>query len=378
MKSLLSVFLVIAICFSLCACGEKAAPAPTSASLETAIPATAAPLPTVSVEDSAPSPSVSEPYDLESFLQGLDMRIQPGSAGCSLKAVNEAAWLLDWASVTDMSTEEINIVVSLFLGDIPEDARPMYNSALEMLDSSYKTLMESGQESLLATAGCTDCGYPWGAGVIESVESFMVAAGLRSQQSAGVASDGISGVYGELADLYYAALSADDPYQALAAAGLNPGVMDYVLGRGITSLGCAVVDLNSDGVREFVVGPLAEPYVILDIYTLSGLEAIPLFHGRGGNVCAAGSNGLIANLVTAKDTLYSYHFYTIAGDTLNFMAAVTHDSVYAPAHPWYLSADTDMYVANDQPISTQQAQEYIDQVMAFAIAFEYEAFAQLY
>lgn len=381
MKSFVSVLLALSMSFCLCACAKESALTPISSSPSPAA-SSPSPVPTSTAEfpeaDPAPSFIASAPYDLESFLDGLEMRIQPGSSGCSLKAVIQAAWLLDWASSTDMTAEEINIVVSIFMGDIPEEDRPMYVSALEMLDESYKTLMESGQEELLATAGCMDCGYPWGNEVIENVESFMVAAGLRSQQSAGAASDGVSGVYGDLIDRYYSALSAEDPWQALAAAGLNTGVMDYVLGRGITSLGCAVVDLNADGVRELVIGPLAEPYVILDVYTLSGLEAVALFQGRGGNICAAGSNGLIANLVTASDTLYSYNFYTIANSAFNFMGAVTHNSVYAPSRPWYLSADTDMNVANDQPISTQQAQDYINQVMAFAINFEYEAFAQMY
>lgn len=370
MKKFLCLVLAAALCLSLAACGKKAGkdtpPVPSP---------TAAPTP---VPTPAPTPTEPPMSELESILYGLPERIQPGSAGCSLKAAAQAARLLDWAASTDMNSEEINLVVSLFLSDLDEERRAMYDTALPLLDTAYHQLMESGAGALLASAGVSDSGYPWGSEVLEPVESFMVAAGLRSEESVGVSLDGDAGVYADILDKLYTALSDADPASALAAAGLNTGLADYVLGHGVRSLGYCLSDINGDGVRELVIGPMAEPYIILGLYTLKGLEMVELCRGRAGDLWAAGVNGLIANLYTVSEVRFAYKFHTITDSALVYKGSVIHDAVYAPARPWYLSYDEDMNVANDQPVSQTEAQAYIDQVVNFAINFEYEAFALMY
>lgn len=376
MKKALALVLLLLCCLALCACGGKEeralAPSPIPVPSPTPSPTPEpTPVPT-------PVPTEEPLGELESILASLPERIMPGSAGCSLKAAAQAARLLDWAAATEMTDEEINLVVSLFLSGLDEERAALYEAALPLLDDAYHQLMQSGAGALLASAGCTDSGYPWGSEVIGPVESFMIAAGQRSQESAGVSADGEAGVYAAVLDKLYAALSQSDPAGALEEAGLNTGLADYVLGHGIRSLGYSLADINGDGVRELAVGPLAEPYVVLDLYTLSGLEPVQLCRGSSAEIWAAASNGFVVQLITVSEQRFAYKFHTIVNGELSYAGSVLHDSVYAPARPWYISYDGDMNVADDKPVTQAEAQSYIQQLTNFAISFDYQAFALMH
>lgn len=371
----LCFILLIPVLISLTACGkapEAAAPTPNHS------PAELMPTPTPFITpEPSPTPPAAQDY-LSLFLSALPHNTQPGSSGCSLKAAAQAAALLDRLTAEPMNSEELYNITAAFMEELSEADKELYSSALGLLNEALLSLAGPGQEELLMSAGCANALYPWSEDVHAMAGYIMLAAGQRQEQNSAASADGESGVYAPLIDAYYAALSAPDPVAALQAAGLNAGLSGYITAHPLSSLGYCLHDINADGSRELLIGPLTEPYLALDIYTLLGNQAIPVFRGTAGNVCAVTKDGTLFNYVILDSQRFAYNFFSLTPQGLSFSGGLTHDSVYAPANPWYESADMDMQVYNDTPCHSSAAQEKINSAMASAIVFDYEAFALMH
>ena len=163
------MILALSTLFALCACssGEQAQP--------TAAPAEQTPQP----EQPNVAAEEEQTAALNALLEGFATGIQAGSVGSSLKAVSQAAKLLDWGMSTGMTDEQISAAVDAYLGEMDDAARSEYLMQIESLDYAYKQLLQPGQEELLAEAGCADAAYPWSDSPVPSVESLMAALGMR-------------------------------------------------------------------------------------------------------------------------------------------------------------------------------------------------------
>lgn len=148
----------------------------------TAAPATAAPTPESTPEVTA-APSASSAEDIET-LKGLmadfGERIQPGTAGSSLKAAEQAVRLINWGISTQMTDEEISKTVGEYLAGLDSDQKEGYLLQMDLLADTYRQLLTPGQEGFLESAGCADSGYPWGSEPIPAVEAFFEATGVRA------------------------------------------------------------------------------------------------------------------------------------------------------------------------------------------------------
>lgn len=178
MKKLFAVLTVFALIFALCACAavSKTAPETTLAATPSPMPGadpTAAPVTTETPSDD------SSAAELNSLLSDFGTHIQAGSAGSSLKAVQQAVRLMDWAAATSMTDGEIQSVVADYIAALDEEAREEYMMNIEALDYAYQQLLQPGQEELLDEAGCGDSNYPWGEEALPAVESLMSAFGRR-------------------------------------------------------------------------------------------------------------------------------------------------------------------------------------------------------
>ena len=207
MKKLFAFVLTLITALSLCACGsgtaEPAEATPSPAPVESAAP-------TAEAEPADNSVLEAQTAELTALLDDFGTRIQSGSAGSSLRAVAQAARLMDWGMSTGMTDAQISAAAADYLAALDEDAKALYLMQIDSLDYAYKQLLQPGQEELLSEAGCADAAYPWSDSPIPAVESLMTALGARSagaeaETSAGAApavqsADSAPGAYAGILD----------------------------------------------------------------------------------------------------------------------------------------------------------------------------------
>ena len=155
MKKLFAFVLTLITALSLCACGsgsaEPAEATPSPAPVESAAP-------TAEAEPADNSVLEAQTAELTALLDDFGTRIQSGSAGSSLRAVAQAARLMDWGMSTGMTDAQISAAAADYLAALDEDAKALYLMQIDSLDYAYKQLLQPGQEELLSEAGCADAG----------------------------------------------------------------------------------------------------------------------------------------------------------------------------------------------------------------------------
>lgn len=375
MKKILILIFALSLVFSLVACAaptvdNSAAPTPT-------------PVPSVNLADRELELYGALPGEilLEDLMADFAVKIQPGSAGCSLKAVSQAARLMDWGMDTAMSEEEIFAAVDFFLSGLDEATHAEYMSALELLDATYKQLLQPGQEELLETAGCTDSRYPWTDVPIRCVESFFTAAGLRDTYQLPTEYVEETPVIDELYVVYlkdcYHALNEKWEYDYMAQRGLSYTIlMDYLSREGYLidsaadALGYCLHDINGDGAAELLIGSIQEPQMIYTILTSANGTLSFVFEGWERNHAFICADGSIVTRGSGGAAVTYYAYYKYDGINLNLFGSIIHEGNASPDAPWFISNDGDKDIMNDSPATEEQAMSLINQYEAQYISFQ--------
>ena len=113
------------------------------------------------------------------ILDEINSKVQIGTSGSSLIAVQAAVKLLDWGEHTGLDPEEIREAASAWISEQTDSDREEALLKLEMVDDAYQRLLKEDARELLDTAGCADTEIFWGSEPVEPVEAIMQAAGLR-------------------------------------------------------------------------------------------------------------------------------------------------------------------------------------------------------
>jgi len=189
MKKLLSLIAILIMLLSLCACGKEQV---TEVVVITEVPVMAEPkrpepTPTATPEPTpTPSPVPIQPElpevvdeSLNEILDAITASVQPGSAGCSLRAANCAARLLDWGMATALTDDEIYSAVGTWL-DMQDDEHLLmfFDSFYSVYTESYNLRGENG-EGLMRDAGISSANYPWNDAAAHAVEMVYYGSGLR-------------------------------------------------------------------------------------------------------------------------------------------------------------------------------------------------------
>lgn len=119
---------------------------------------------------------------LAALLDEIRDSVTIGTAGSSLRAIAAAAKLLDWASGCSLDAEELAEAYARWLPAMRSDLPLGFPEQLSAVDYSISLLTDSDSEqamSLLADAGCADCGYPWDEHALAVTDLIMEAAGIR-------------------------------------------------------------------------------------------------------------------------------------------------------------------------------------------------------
>lgn len=368
MKKLFAFVLTLITALSLCACGsgtaEPAEATPSPAPVESAAP-------TAEAEPADNSVLEAQTAELTALLDDFGTRIQSGSAGSSLRAVAQAARLMDWGMSTGMTDAQISAAAADYLAALDEDAKALYLMQIDSLDYAYKQLLQPGQEELLSEAGCADAAYPWSDSPIPAVESLMTALGARSagaeaETSAGAApavqsAGGAPNAYAGILDAYYTAVTQQPEFSDLPA-GVNVDLYPFICQN---SLGFCYYDVNSDGVQELLIGPVGPDYSsawIFDAYTVADGQCITLFQGYERNYLVLLSDGTLANRRSSGASVNSDVFSHLEGGALVPFYSLIVNSTVNVDNPYFVSNGGDM---NSDPATWQSiSQQEYEQISA--------------
>lgn len=119
---------------------------------------------------------------LSALLVDIKGNVEVGSAGSSLKAVPYAAALLNWASSSTLSQEEIDVIVSEMLNTVSgdESAAAEYAAQLGLVNADCQVLLSDDAEELLNEAGCADVNTDWSEQTAGVLGLVMAAAGVEN------------------------------------------------------------------------------------------------------------------------------------------------------------------------------------------------------
>lgn len=386
MKKLFAFVLTLITALSLCACGsgtaEPAEATPSPAPVESAAP-------TAEAEPADNSVLEAQTAELTALLDDFGTRIQSGSAGSSLRAVAQAARLMDWGISTGMTDAQISAAAADYLAALDEDAKALYLMQIDSLDYAYKQLLQPGQEELLSEAGCADAAYPWSDSPIPAVESLMTALGARSagaeaETSAGAASDmqsvgGAPNAYAGILDAYYTAVTQQPEFSDLPV-GVNVDLYPFICQN---SLGFCYYDVNSDGVQELLIGPVGPDYSsawIFDAYTVSDGQCITLFQGYERNYLVLLSDGTLVNRSSSGASVNSDVFSHLEGGALVPFYSLIVNSTVNVDNPYFVSNGGDMNSdpATWQSISQQEYEQISAAYEAQSVTLDYTPITALY
>ena len=386
MKKLFAFVLTLITALSLCACGsgtaEPAEATPSPAPVESAAP-------TAEAEPADNSVLEAQTAELTALLDDFGTRIQSGSAGSSLRAVAQAARLMDWGMSTGMTDAQISAAAADYLAALGEDAKALYLMQIDSLDYAYKQLLQPGQEELLSEAGCADAAYPWSDSPIPAVESLMTALGARSagaeaETSAGAASDmqsvgGAPNAYAGILDAYYTAVTQQPEFSDLPA-GVNVDLYPFICQN---SLGFCYYDVNSDGVQELLIGPVGPDYSsawIFDAYTVADGQCITLFQGYERNYLVLLSDGTLVNRSSSGASVNSDVFSHLEGGALVPFYSLIVNSTVNVDNPYFVSNGGDMNSdpATWQSISQQEYEQISAAYEAQTVTLDYTPITALY
>ncbi len=386
MKKLFAFVLTLITALSLCACGsgtaESAEATPSPAPVESAAP-------TAEAEPADNSVLEAQTAELTALLDDFGTRIQSGSAGSSLRAVAQAARLMDWGMSTGMTDAQISAAAADYLAALDEDAKALYLMQIDSLDCAYKQLLQPGQEELLSEAGCADAAYPWSDSPIPAVESLMTALGARSagaeaETSAGAASDmqsvgGAPNAYAGILDAYYTAVTQQPEFSALPA-GVNFDLYPFICQN---SLGFCYYDVNSDGVQELLIGPVGPDYSsawIFDAYTVADGQCITLFQGYERNYLVFLSDGTLVNRSSSGASVNSDVFSHLEGGALVPFYSLIVNSTVNVDNPYFVSNGSNMNSdpATWQSISQQEYEQISAAYEAQSVTLDYTPITALY
>ena len=299
MKKLFTFMLTFAMIFALCACTAAATPtaADTPAPTET---------PSPEVTNSAADAAAQSRRDAQSealvgLLSDFETKIQSGSAGSSLKAVGQAARLMDWATTdgADMPKDDITGTAEGFMLPMSEEEKSLFLMQIQALDNAYQQLQMPGQEELLASAGVADCGYPWGEGANEVVETLMRALGQRPPEGYSAPEQPAAdlSLYNGVLNAYYTAIAERRDVTTLPAQ-MNLNIPGFYASGDLGALGYCYYDVNADGTEELLIGPCGADYPayeIFDIYTIVSGEVVTVAQGWERDYYAVCPDGTVAN-----------------------------------------------------------------------------------
>lgn len=386
MKKLFAFVLTLITALSLCACGsgsaEPAEATPSPAPVESAAP-------TAEAEPADNSVLEAQTAELTALLDDFGTRIQSGSAGSSLRAVAQAARLMDWGMSTGMTDAQISAAAADYLAALDEDAKALYLMQIDSLDYAYKQLLQPGQEELLSEAGCADAAYPWSDSPIPAVESLMTALGARSagveeETSAGAApavqsASSAPNAYAGILDAYYTAITQQPEFSALPA-GVNVDLYPFICQN---SLGFCYYDVNSDGVQELLIGPVGPDYSsawIFDAYTVADGQCITLFQGYERNYLVLLSDGTLVNRSSSGASVNSDVFSHLEGGALVPFYSLIVNSTVNVDNPYFVSNGGDMNSdpATWQSISQQEYEQISAAYEAQSVTLDYTPITALY
>ncbi len=115
---------------------------------------------------------------LEELLSAVLDGVRPGTAGCSLRAVQYACSLLDFAASSSMSTDAARDVTASYMASLSSEPQALLVSSLSSVEEARADLQDGDNASLLESIGLTPADFPYGTEQYPLISAVMSAVGV--------------------------------------------------------------------------------------------------------------------------------------------------------------------------------------------------------
>ena len=299
---------------------------------------------------------------LTEFLSDPAAKVQPGAAGCGLRAVQQAVELLEWGAGTSMTGEEAHDEAEARMEALAGEALNSFREAMGMIDDACVQLIAGGGQDMLRDAGCESAVLP--NYMPAAVEAILRAAGLRGGESAPD--------YRPILDKYFEAASGHWDMEQCEDAGLNISLA--WIDDPLSEVGYTLLDVDYDGTPELLIGQVTpSPYgqVVYDLYTWDGSAPVMVFQGWDRNDYQLRSDYTFYNRGSSSAFESVRQIYYLDGTCLSLLEGVYYNSNYDEQNPWFLTLDDDWDASNDARLTEQEAENLIGEYGTTLIRVQY-------
>lgn len=174
-------------------------------------------------------------------------------------------------------------------------------------------------------------------------------------------------MYREVFDLHRTGLSEKWDMSQWMDKGLS-GLNAYPFeAEPLKSVGYTIIDVDGDGVCEFVFGAIAGDEfvekIIFEMYTLKDDKPVQVFvsHERNRYYLVKEEAGgyHIVNESSNGAANSAHYYYNLQDGELVLFQGIVFDAFADEENPWFMTYDTDWDVSNDEPISEELAEDII-------------------
>lgn len=194
-----------------------------------------------------------------------------------------------------------------------------------------------------------------------------------TQDAPDAASDLAISDYSAVLDLYNRAL-----HEGWDVETCRDNEVNYLLamgGQDAASIGWVLQDVDSDGSKELLIGPVGQPNIYA-LYTLENGSPKQLIDAGERSAWYLEPDGILVNDGSSSAFLHHMMFYWLKNGKLDLNNGLISDYAANEAEPWFLTTDTDDSRNNDTKITTARAEELVRAYQSNYVSPDYTPFSQ--
>ncbi|MBR6542101.1 MAG: hypothetical protein IKT73_02725 [Anaerotignum sp.] len=189
-------------------------------------------------------------------------------------------------------------------------------------------------------------------------------------------------LYSEQIEAYRTALTEQWDQESYLEQDMSGLAAYYYEGDALKKVGYALMDLDTDGSDELVIGvnDEADP-VIFELWTMDeNGEAVKLLtsHERNRYYLEWHEEGvyMLENQGSNGAANFAHHYYTLTDGNLQVQQAIVFDALANETNPWFMAYDADWDTSNDTGVEEEMALDIIASYSEKTIVPEYTPFAE--
>ena len=198
------------------------------------------------------------------------------------------------------------------------------------------------------------------------------------------ASSDINEVYAQQIERYYTAISQQWDEMTYLDHEMSTLAAYYYEGNPLDNIGFTFMDLDADGIQEFIIGAILnadrDP-LVFEIWTLRDNAPVMLAQSGSHNryyLQYAEEDELWSVAYEAENGAanHAVYYLQLDGGEFNVIQGVVFDAVANENDPWFMAYDLDWDVSNDIPLDEETAIAVMEAGKNIYAAAEYVSYSQ--